>query len=162
MKQSFGYGVMSERHLSECAESVCEVFGRRPFDVEMCLETCSAESQCGTYKDSHIYKNGVGVGQIDEIAFKHIRQKYAQSAIAVRLYEAFGIDLGRVEYRELALNPLLCMVFVRFQYWQVKAPIPKVLVWRARYWKKHFNTKAGKGTVRQYVLKAQRNLYTHT
>lgn len=159
MKQSFGYGVMSERHLAECANSVCAVFGRRPFDTELCLETCAVESNFGTYKDSHIYKHGVGVGQIDEIAFRHIRQKYAQSAIAVRLYEAFGIDLGRVEYRELALNPLLCMVFVRFQYWQVKAPIPKTLVMRARYWKKHFNTELGKGTVRQYVLKAKSILY---
>ena len=149
--QKHGYGVTSFFHLSECAHQVCTVFGRRPFDVVMLLETCCVETKLGTFKDSHIYEHGTGVMQIDKINFLHIQKKYGSSAIAVEIYNEFGIDISRVEYRELALNPLLSMIFARFTYWMVRNAIPETLEKRAQYWKQHYNTSLGKGTVRHYI-----------
>lgn len=150
-KKKFGYGVISHQHIKQCAVAVCEVFGRRPYDLAQMLETCEVETRLGEYLDKSPYRLGVSVMQIDEIAFDHIQQKYQTSEIAERLKAAFGVDMEQVTYRELAINPLLAMVFARFQYWQVTESIPASMVERATYWKEHYNTDAGEGTEQDYI-----------
>lgn len=146
-----GYGILSVAHLLTCAEKVCEVFGRRPFDKHLLLGTCAVETHLGKYRDKSIYRHGVGCMQIDKIAFDHIKAKYSKKNIANRLRQTFGIALDKVEYRELAVNPLLSMIFARFQYWQVVEKVPETMLGMAIYWKEHYNTDAGRGIVVDFV-----------
>ncbi|MEC4091593.1 hypothetical protein [Pseudoalteromonas rubra] len=151
------YGVISRGHLRDTAIAVCDVFGRRPFDLELLLETCATETQLGSYPDKTPYKHGISVMQIDHPLFKHAKQKYKNNKINTRLKSAFGVDLAKVAYRELALNPLLGMIFARLAYWMVECPIPATLAERAGYWKKHYNTRLGKGEVIHYIHAHQAN-----
>lgn len=150
-RKQLGYGILSIEHLNMCAVAVCEVFGRRPNDVHLLLGTCAVETKLGQYRDKSIYRHGVGCMQIDEVAFDHIKEKYSIKSIAKTLRQHFGIALEKVEYRELAVNPLLSMIFARFQYWQVVEKVPENLMGMAQYWKDHYNTEAGKGEAADFV-----------
>ena len=75
-----------------------------------------------------------------------------------------------VEYRkelvealiELGLDPMdldfcvktniaIAICMCRFHYRRVPSAIPKTIEQRATYWKEHYNTKLGKGTIEHYL-----------
>ena len=62
-----------------------------------------------------------------------------------------GIDLDLIGWEHLRYNPLLCVLFTRLKYKKVPEEIPMSLEGRAKYWKKYYNTVAGKGTVEHYI-----------
>lgn len=43
------------------------------------------------------------------------------------------------------------IIMARIHYLRIQAPIPSDLRGQATYWKQHYNTHLGKGTVRQYI-----------
>jgi len=51
----------------------------------------------------------------------------------------------------LAWNLRYACAMARVHYWRVPAAIPDALEDQARYWKRHYNTSAGKGTVEHYL-----------
>ena len=69
-----------------------------------------------------------------------------------------GIAFGRPKLidslnSEFMMNPMLACAFARVQYYRVSEPLPSfhdddAFAW---YWKKHYNTHSGKGTVDEYI-----------
>lgn len=51
----------------------------------------------------------------------------------------------------LSMNIAFAVASARLHYFRVAEPIPKSLVGQAAYWKEHWNTVNGKGTVEQYI-----------
>ena len=51
----------------------------------------------------------------------------------------------------LTLNPAYATAAARLQYYRVREAIPDDLNGQAAYWKKYWNTDAGKGTTEQYI-----------
>ena len=51
----------------------------------------------------------------------------------------------------LTTNLAVQVFFCRIKYRRDKAPIPKTLGERAKYWKRIYNTEGGKGTVSHYM-----------
>ncbi|MGJ8863732.1 hypothetical protein ABFP36_25910, partial [Salmonella enterica subsp. enterica serovar Kentucky] len=81
---------------------------------------------------------------------------YKNSRYAPVLLNQFGIDLSRTVYAELRTSPLMAMLFCRLRYLAVSESIPATPEARAAYWKKYYNTSAGKGTPQDYIDKCQR------
>ena len=50
------------------------------------------------------------------------------------------------------MNPAYAVAAARFQYFRVPEKIPTTLEGQAKYWKKYWNTAAGKGTPEQYII----------
>lgn len=154
------YGVISMAYLRDAAYEVADCIGHGStrMAAPMMLETSSAETQCGEYRDPTPDGAGRGVTQIDKGTFDWLKKKYGRSAIAVRINSRFGIDINRVTHEELDYNPLLALIWCRLRYWAVTEPIPTTRAGRATYWKKHYNTVAGKGDEKHFLTAAQRCL----
>ena len=62
--------------------------------------------------------------------------------------------LGLIEEKKefsIFSNIALASAFCRIHYRRMPGAIPKAMPGRAAYWKKHYNTRLGKGTVDHYV-----------
>lgn len=153
------YGIVHRDQPQQYAQAVCDVLGhgesRRA--VRMLLETCAQETHMGQFADASSYRNGVGLYQIDEIAYRDILQR-AKDVDKFKIRDEFGVVLDDVQYRELAFSPLLATIFARVFYRLIPDVFPADVEGRARYWKKFFNTTAGKGTEAEYLLNAKRFL----
>lgn len=141
--------------LREIIYAVCDVLGHGAGNkaTMLMLETAAQETRCGTYKDPTPYGAGAGVFQCDLIAFQDIQQRCPVSAYR-KVSDAFGIDIKKAKHEQLLYSPLLGAIFCRLHYLLRNEPIPQDEVGRAEYWKKHYNTRAGKGTVQEYLANA--------
>ncbi len=68
------------------------------------------------------------------------------------IMDSFKIEVLGLE-GNLAANPTYATAAARLQYWRVKEPLPKAddIEGLARYYKKYWNTEAGKATPQQFV-----------
>lgn len=151
------YGLISRQQALDTAIAVNNIIAPNSGanGVLMILESCAAETLLGTHKDTTNYSAGTSIAQIDAGTFKWLREKYGKGAVANRVSEYFDIDINRVQYFELEHNPLLGMIWCRLRYLPVPAPIPETVEDRADYWKKWFNSTAGKGTPEGYIEKVK-------
>ena len=62
----------------------------------------------------------------------------------------FGLDPMDLEFC-VKTNIALAICMCRFHYRRVPSSIPKTKEQRAKYWKEHYNTNLGKGTVVHYL-----------
>ncbi len=63
----------------------------------------------------------------------------------------FDIDIEMINWQDLRYNPLLAMIFARLKYKKIPQAVPPSIRERAEYWKTHYNTYLGKGTVEHYI-----------
>lgn len=151
-----GYGLVAPAQIKQFAQAVCDVLGRGEHNsaVYLLCETAAAETQYGTYRDLTPNGAGRGVCQCDEIAFKDVQQRTRQADVdAVKA--AFDFDLKKVQWDDLNLSPLLAFVFARLHYKLKPEAIPQTLFGRAAYWKKYYNTVAGKGSAEEYIARVK-------
>ena len=102
-----------------------------------------------------MYAAGTGLTQVDKGTFDWLKGLYANTPTAEAIQKRFNIDISRTQYQELETSPVLAMIFCRLRYLRAQGAIPDTLVGRAEYWKKWYNTSAGKGTVAGYIKKVQ-------
>ena len=107
--------------------------------VELLLGTAAQESKFGTYL-RQIRGPALGVFQMEPATYQWMQEKFGR---------VYGFQDRKAEDMiwDLKLAILLC----RLRYLVVKEPIPKTLPEQARYWKKYYNTSAGKGTPAEYI-----------
>jgi len=151
MRKPINYGLVSKPQALEIAQAVCDAIGGNPLVVDLLIETAAAETLLGEYRDPTPYAAGTGVTQVDEGTFDWLKGRYKGHSIATQIHTAFGVSLSRVSYSELEASPLLSFIFCRLRYYTVPAPIPPDREGRAEYWKRHYNTSAGKGTPSEYL-----------
>ena len=58
---------------------------------------------------------------------------------------------GLPEVSQLVWNLKFATAICRLHYWRKPAAIPNDLAGQARYWKRHYNTPLGRGTVEKYL-----------
>lgn len=152
------YGLSSKKEAVVLARAVCSVVGNastREAAVALLVETAAAETLLGDLRDPTMYGAGTGLTQVDEGTFDWLRMGYADTPIGDAVRDRFNINLRKTRYQELETSPLLAMLFCRLRYMKAQGVIPDSLVGRAEYWKKWYNTSAGKGTVAGYIKKVQ-------
>lgn len=145
------YGLTNKLYLKECIEKVCDClgYGANNNADELILETAGVETRFGKATDGTIGA-GMGITQIDKMPFGDIQNRVKNSD-REKIKKEMGIDLDLIGWEHLRYNPLLCVLFTRLKYKKIPEEIPTNLEGRAFYWKDHYNTKAGKGTVEHYI-----------
>ena len=145
------YGLIKKSHFEDMVIAVCDVLGhgKNKAAFNLIMETSYAETNMGTTPDTSV-SNGHGITQIDEIGYRDVIAR-TRKEDKEKIYLAFGIDLGLVRFNDLRYNPLLSAIITRLKYKFIPEQIPADKKGRAKYWKKYYNTVAGKGTTKHYL-----------
>jgi hypothetical protein len=159
-KHTYFYGLQSRDHAIELATRVCNMLGlgANGLAINLLLETACVETCLGTYQDPTPNGAGWGLTQGDAIGVLDVAKR-TRDVDARRIRHAFGFEIYNTIGPDLANNPLKAFVFTRCFYKLIPEAIPETLQGRAEYWKKYYNTHLGKGTVNEYIEKAERYLY---
>ena len=146
------YGLVSPFHAVEIAQRVCEVLGNGRYGVAylLILETACAETMLGQFNDPTPKYAGNGLCQHDKIPFYDIAKRTSEKNRKLIL-DNFGFDIRKTKWIELCYSPLLAFIFCRLHYKLIREEIPDTRTGRAGYWKKYYNTKAGRGTPEHYL-----------
>ncbi|MCT7596440.1 hypothetical protein [Aliarcobacter butzleri] len=145
------YGYVEDELAIKMAKRICDCIGHGKYNtaVHMIIETAVAETGLGKIEDK-TDAAGMGITQFDKIPFDDIRNR----SIKLRpiILKELGVDISKVDWDDLRYNIFLSLLFARLLYWLKGEPIPKTIEERAAYWKLHYNTKLGKGTVEHYLM----------
>lgn len=144
------YGYVTDELVVEMATKICDCVGHGKYNtaVEMIIETAIAETGLGRIEDK-TDGAGMGITQFDKIPFADVRDRSIKLRPAI--LKELGVDIAKVNWDDLRYNIFLSLLFARLLYWLKGDPIPATIEERAKYWKLHYNTKDGKGTVEHYL-----------
>lgn len=144
------YGVINLTRINEDAQMICDCIGHGKYETakEMIIETAIAETGLGQIEDKTVGA-GMGLTQFDDKPFQDIRDRSIK--LRPKILKELHIDISLVEWDDLRYNQFLALLFTRLHYWLKGDPIPATIEERAKYWKLHYNTKFGKGTVEHYL-----------
>jgi len=150
------YGLVDPRLASIYAKDVAETFGGDVENVKyMLYETACAETGLGMVKDPTHRSAGRGLTQFDQIPFFDIINRTSKKD-KVLVKEKYDIDLDKIEsVDEINNSPVLAFIMTRLFYKKRREPIPDNIIDRAHYWKKWYNTEAGKGSADHYLSMVQ-------
>lgn len=149
-----GYGLVSSLQVPQFCRAVVDVLGGGDAAYRLMCETAAAETLCGTLRDKTPNGAGRGLFQCDLIGFNDVQLRARQSDVDA-LQRAFDFDLRQLEWSALNHSPLLAAAVCRLHYKLRPGVIPASLEERAAYWKQHYNSVLGKGTVKDYINKVQ-------
>ncbi len=144
------YGVINLKRIDEDAEIICKCIGLGKYGTakEMIIETAIAETALGQIEDKTVGA-GMGLTQFDELPFNDIKNRCKK--LQPQILKDLHIDITLVNWDDLRYNQFLALLFTRMLYWLKGDPIPETIEERAAYWKLHYNTKLGKGTIEHYL-----------
>lgn len=148
--KTFFYGLTSIHEAKAIARKVTSALGGSEAVYNQMIEISCAETHCGTFPDRHNEKLGVGVCQHDQINIDDIQQEGEKRHFDI-VRKVFGYDIPSIELKDLAYDPLLSFICCRLSLKRIPEAIPDDLIGRAKYWKEHYNTAAGDGTVEHYL-----------
>ena len=112
--------------------------------------------------DPNTYRDGYygGIYQVDQIGFQDTQDVASHPGLANK-YEAimdnYGIDWPSVQYEDLE-KPLYSGIASRLYISNNPLPIPEDRNGQAQYWKDHYNTQEGAGSVDNFPNKREANL----
>ena len=141
---------------------VSRIFKDNPDETMFMKRLVNQESLFGKAKGTYTVSGKVGrrgsygVAQVDEVAFNAVKNKLLNPESSISKYiepfeKATGIDLTTVNYEDLT-DDTLSIAFGRMYLMQLtEEPIPSSKEDQAKYWKTYYNTKAGKGTVKEFL-----------
>ena len=89
---------------------------------------------------------------MDKVGFAETQNVNAHRDLVKKhklIKEKFGFDWMKVSWSDLT-KPLYSGLAARLYLSNEQAPIPKDLIPQAKYWKNHYNTKAGSGTWQKF------------
>ena len=144
------YGVVNLKRIDEDAQMICDCIGHGKYETakKMIIETAIAETGLGQIEDKTVGA-GMGLTQFDDKPFQDIRDRSIK--LRPKILKELHIDISLVEWDDLRYNQFLALLFTRLHYWLKGDPIPATIEERAKYWKLHYNTVQGKGTVEHYL-----------
>ena len=123
---------------------------KTPEAVNLIYETGMAESG---YR-ALVQKGGgpaLSFFQIEPATARDIFNNYVEyREPLVQALIIFGIDPMDLDF-SVKTNIAVAICMCRFHYRRVPSAIPKTKEGRAKYWKKHYNTELGKGTIKHYL-----------
>lgn len=167
------YGATSQTGIAQTIRHVCGILsGKTAYKAfQMVIGTACAETGLGTYRDNYLAE-GRGLYQFDTIRVVDICEYILRnSELHDKIDVEFGFKVSDYCFHEgeylnvdkimcvLDLSPLASTVLCRVGYMMKPEPLPKVddTQAQAEYWKKHWNTEAGKGTVNHYLAQNKRH-----
>lgn len=125
--------------------------------INLLLGTCAVESSMGTYT-KQINGPALGIFQCEEETYNDIFNNFLiyRKELMRDILLACGKNLSLIpDFNEIKNDYWYAAAICRVHYMRVKEPLPDAddVEGMARYWKKHYNTEKGKGTVEDFVSK---------
>ena len=126
--------------------------------MELLMGTAAQESCLGTYLHQ-IRGPALGIFQMEPATEADIWQNYLRYkpalADAVRQVSSVAVPSAWALETNLAYQ----IIMARLHYYRVREPLPDPgdIEALGRYWKKYYNTAAGRGTVEEFVANYRRN-----
>lgn len=144
------YGYINEETIKNQIQLICNCLGNGKNDVAHLLlfETAKAETGLGSIEDKTIGA-GIGICQFDKFPFNDLKKR--SLTFKDKILKDLGVDISLVEWEHLRYNSFLSLLFCRLLYKPFSEEIPKDKTSRAGYWKRYYNTVAGKGTIEHYL-----------
>ena len=144
------YGIVDKEFLYKYARTICDVIGHGANNkaVDLIVETAIAETGGGRLEDK-TDGAGMGITQFDKFPFEDLKDRSLR--LRTKIMTCLGVDITKVQWDDLRYNAFLSLLFTRLQYFPFSEEIPKTIEERAVYWKKYYNTEAGKGTPQHYL-----------
>jgi type VI secretion system secreted protein VgrG len=117
--------------------------------ISLLFETACVESNL-THRKQLNDGPARGLWQMEPDTYRDIQVNFVayRPELKKALDHMFGTSR---KFSHIERNDEYAIVMARLHYWRVKGAIPKTLKGRAAYWKKHYNTALGKGTVDKYL-----------
>ncbi|MGI9250965.1 MAG: hypothetical protein ACR2PR_07175, partial [Pseudohongiellaceae bacterium] len=124
--------------------------------VDLLLGTAAQESLLGTYVRQVGGGPALGIYQMEPATHDDILDNYVRyhDDLVDKLAEIFGSTLPMAPER-LVYDLRYATIMARLHYYRRPEPLPDDLVGLAQYWKTHYNTELGAGTVSEYVHNAR-------
>lgn len=124
--------------------------------VELLLGTCAQESHLGKYRRQLGGGPALGIFQMEPATFNDIVNNYLihRKSLHDKILEISCLKEFCSE--DLVDNDVLSICMARTHYLRRTEAIPSSLQGQAEYWKKHYNTYLGKGTVEEYISNYKR------
>ena len=149
MTELCGYSPATLRQIIQCALRLIGMY--TPPAENLLLGTSAAESHCGLYTRQIAGGPARGIYQMEPATLDDIYINYLSYRPQLRtmVEEATGIigpHIDRLEH-----DPIYASVLARIYYMRVRQPLPPDLPGQASYWKQHWNTPEGAGTVEKYI-----------
>ena len=157
-----GYGATSQHEIVSHARRVAQAFSlvTAPQAMEFMLGIACAETALGKTTDK-LESQGAGLLQFDQIGFDDALDRGVENKPHIKaiLREEFGIEWGWIKFEHLDYSPLLSFIMCRVKLMLIPEPLPELgdIEGQARYWKKHWNSELGKGTVEHYIQSVSDN-----
>ena len=123
---------------------------------EFLTRVAKVESCYGTHAGTNTGGGGLGPWQIDKIAFqdtKNLKSHPNLKNVYKKLYEKSKIDWNKVQYSDMT-KPLYSALAARILLLNKPGSIPSDEEGQAQYWKTHYNTSSGGGTVEDFLNKS--------
>lgn len=146
------YGISESTDIPMICKAVCNALGNGSNDVanEFIYRIAKAETGAGTIKDTTINSAGNGLYQFDKLPFYDNVSRYTQRDID-KCIKYLSIDPTKTTWEELQTNILKGTIACRLHFKPYREEIPKDIVGQAKYWKRYYNTLAGKGSVKHFL-----------
>jgi len=150
------YGINEDTNLDDIINEVVNCLGGGKYARCLLREIAHAETGMGTIRDTTV-GCGMGLVQFDEIGFDDVKSR-TRTKHKRLIKKCFSIDINEVVWEDLRYSPLLGFLFCRLKFKLIPAAIPNTMNGRSHYWKKYYNTSAGKGTPKHYMEMQQVSL----
>lgn len=125
--------------------------------INLLAGTCAQESAFGTYLvqgRTFDRKDALGIYQQERTGYDEIWRDLVQGNMALRAKIRLFLGYeGKPPFERLITDHALASIICRLYYLRVKDPIPPSdePLAMALYWKKFYNSSAGKGTPQQFM-----------
>lgn len=145
------YGIINLKRINKDAQLICDCIGHGKYGTakEQIIETAIAETGLGQIEDKTPNSAGMGITQFDKMPFEDVKKRTMK--LRPKILADLKVDIATVKWEDLKFDHFKSLLFTRLLYWLKGDPIPATIEERAKYWKLHYNTKAGKGTVEHYL-----------
>lgn len=150
------YGVTRKQQAVEVINDVCSTLTPSNFSqsVSMLVGTACAETAFCTFRDGY-EKEGRGAYQFDSVRFGDVREYIMRKPeLSEKINVEFGVDFNMTGFSLiLDYSFLVSTIACRVGYMMIPEPLPRHddLTAQAKYWKKYWNSAAGKGTPEHYI-----------
>ncbi|MDL2262466.1 hypothetical protein LJC11_03070 [Bacteroidales bacterium OttesenSCG-928-I21] len=117
---------------------------------DLLMGTAAQESHLGEYI-RQIKGPALGIFQMEPATFSDIENNYLRYKPDLKAKIKAIANIQDFSAEQLEYNLALAICMCRVHYLRVKSPIPSSLDGYARYWKEHYNTHKGRGTVEEFI-----------
>lgn len=122
--------------------------------IDLLVGTACVESECGKYI-KQVNGPACGIFQMEPVTANDIYENYIKYKENYKtIYDILFNKYFTIE-QNLMYNLAFSIFMCRMHYMRIKEKIPETFDEQAKYWKKYYNTKLGKGTEQDYILKGK-------